>query len=94
MTEVDQTSTVSSSVVSYGLTVTLTTVPANLRLGQTATMTITTASKTNVLRLSSSAITTVGPLKTVEVQDGKTTQRVTVTTGLTGNGIHRDPDRA
>jgi len=89
VSEVDQTSTVSSNVVSYGVTISLTSVPAGLRLGQSATIVITTASKTGVLRLSSSAITTLGASKTVTVQsaDGKSTSVVTVSTGLTGNGV-------
>jgi multidrug efflux pump subunit AcrA (membrane-fusion protein) len=84
---VDLTSTVSSSVVSYGVTVQLSTVPAGLRLGQSASVTITTASKSDVLRLSSSAITSVGNQKTVEVRDGQSVSVVTVTTGITGNGM-------
>ena len=57
-----------------------------MRLGQSGTATITTSSKQNVLRVASNAITTVGPLKTATLVTGKTTQVVTVTTGLTGNG--------
>ena len=60
ISEVDLTSTVSSSVVSYGVTISLTSPPADLRLGQSATATITTSSKQNVLRVASNAITTVG----------------------------------
>jgi multidrug efflux pump subunit AcrA (membrane-fusion protein) len=86
VSEVDLTSTVSSSVVSYGLTISLTSPPAALRLGQSATATITTSSKQNVLRVASNAITTVGRTKTATVITGKTTQVVTVTTGVTGNG--------
>ncbi len=89
VSEVDLTSTVSSSVVSYGVQISLTTVPSTLRLGQTATGTITTASKSNVLEVSSSAITTRGTSKTVTVQgtDGKANSVVTVQTGLTGNSM-------
>ena len=87
VSEVDLTSTVSSSVVDYGVTISLTTVPATLRLGQSATVTITTASKSDVLELSSTAITTLGTRKTVTVENGKADSVVTVQTGLTGDGM-------
>jgi hypothetical protein len=86
ISEVDLTSTVSSSVVSYGVTISLTSPPSTVRLGQSGTATITTSSKQGVLRVASNAITTVGPLKTATLVTGKTTQIVTVTTGVTGNG--------
>ena len=86
ISEVDLTSTVTSSVVSYGVTISLTSPPADLRLGQSGTATITTSSKQNVVRVASNALTTVGRLKTATLVDGKSTQIVTVTTGLTGNG--------
>jgi multidrug efflux pump subunit AcrA (membrane-fusion protein) len=87
VSEVDLTSTVTSSVVDYGVTISLSSVPSTLRLGQSATVTITTASKSNVLRLSSSAITTLGTRKSVTVQSGKTTSTVVVQTGVTGGGM-------
>jgi len=83
---VDLSSTVSSSVVSYGVTISLTSPPAALRLGQSGTATITTSSKQDVLRVSSSAITTSGRSKTVTLVVGSATQLVPVTTGLVGNG--------
>jgi hypothetical protein len=86
ISEVDLTSTVTSSVVSYGVTISLTSPPADLRLGQSGTATITTSSKQNVVRVASNALTTAGRLKTATLVDGKSTQIVTVTTGLTGNG--------
>jgi hypothetical protein len=86
VSEVDLDSTVSSGVVSYGITISLTSPPSDLRLGQSGAATITTASKPNVLLLASNAITTVGPLKTVTVEQGNSTAVVRVTTGLTGNG--------
>jgi hypothetical protein len=86
VTEVDLEATTSSGVVSYGLTISLTSPPSDLRLGQSGSATITTASKANVLMVTSNAITTVGPLKTVTVAQGSGTQIVRVTTGLTGNG--------
>ena len=86
ISSVDLTSTVSSSVVSYGVTISLTSPPATVRLGQSGTATITTSSKQNVVRVASNALTTVGRNKTATVVTGTTTQIVAVTTGLTGNG--------
>ena len=86
VTHVDLSSTVSNSVVSYGVQVRLDSVPAGLRLGQSASVTITTASAQNVLRLTSSAITKRAGRSTVQVKDGAALTTVTVTTGLTGNG--------
>jgi multidrug efflux pump subunit AcrA (membrane-fusion protein) len=86
VTHVDLSSTVSNSVVSYGVQVRLDSVPAGLRLGQSASVTITTASAQNVLRLTSSAITKRGGRSTVQVKDGSAVTTVSVTTGLTGNG--------
>jgi multidrug efflux pump subunit AcrA (membrane-fusion protein) len=85
VTSIDPTSTVTSSVVTYGATITLTKPPAALRLGQTGTVTVTTANKANVLYVSTTAITTTGVGKSVTVQSGKSTRTVTITTGVAGD---------
>ena len=85
VTAIDPTSTVTSSVVTYGATVTLVNPPATLRLGQTGTVTVTTASKTNVLYVSTTAITTTGVGKTVTLSSGGTTRTVRITTGVAGD---------
>lgn len=86
VTHVDLSSTVSNNVVSYAVQVRLNSVPAGVRLGQSANITITTGTAENVLRLTSGAITTRGGQKTVQVKNGTTVTTVSVTTGLTGNG--------
>ena len=80
------TSTVVSNVVEYAVTLNLTqTVPATVRPGQSAAITIITGQASNTLYVPSSAITQIGgrSIVTVVGADGK--QTVTpVTTGLVG----------
>ncbi len=80
-----ESSSSSSSVVSYGATVLLTQSEKGLRPGMSAKAEIVTEQVRNALAVSSEAITTAGPIKTVTVKegDGKEAKR-TVTTGLTG----------
>jgi len=86
VTALDTTSTVVSNVVTYAGTVTLDQVPAGLRSGMTATITVVTASKSGVIAIPSAAITTKGGTNTVTVsQNGQSTSR-TVTIGLKGDG--------
>ena len=74
-----------NNVVTYGVTVTILDPPDTLKIGQTASVSITTATKSGVLVAQSSAITTVGPTSTVTVRkDGKDTVQ-TVTTGIVGD---------
>jgi multidrug efflux pump subunit AcrA (membrane-fusion protein) len=82
---VDLQQTVSNNVVEYGVTVTLDNPPSGLKLGQTASVAVTTGSRANVLRLATSAITRAGGLSTVSLRkDGKTTVQP-VQTGLAGD---------
>jgi multidrug efflux pump subunit AcrA (membrane-fusion protein) len=85
VTAVSPTSTVTSNVVTYDVTVRLISPPASVRNGMTADVSVTVATKSNVLQLPSAAITTTGASSTVSVlQNGKqTTTRVT--TGLVGS---------
>ena len=84
VTAVSPTSTVTSNVVTYDVTITLLNPPATVRDGMTADVSVTVASKANVLQLPSAAITTTGRASTVTIlANGK--QTVTpVTTGLVG----------
>jgi macrolide-specific efflux system membrane fusion protein len=87
VTAIAPTATASNSVVTYATTITLTTPPANLRLGQTADVTITTqSSKANALYVPAAAITTANGVSTVKVvgSNGKT-KSVTVKTGVVGD---------
>jgi len=83
--EVADTSTVTNNVVEYAVTVRLDR-SQGVKLGQTAQLVVTTGSKNSVLRVSSSALTTVGSVTTATVQaaDGSTATRQ-VTTGLEGD---------
>lgn len=85
VTSIDPTSTVTNNVVNYGVQIALIDPPAALRLGQTGTVTVVTATKTNVLYVVTTAITTTGVGKTVTVQKGGTTSVVPVQTGVTGD---------
>ncbi|MEJ1231071.1 MAG: ATP-binding cassette domain-containing protein [Galbitalea sp.] len=78
--------TTSNSIVTYPTTITLTDPPKNLRIGQTADVTITTkASAANALYVPAAAITTANGVSTVKVVKGGTTTAVTVTTGIVGD---------
>jgi multidrug efflux pump subunit AcrA (membrane-fusion protein) len=84
VTAVSPTSTVTSNVVTYDITVRLVSPPASVLDGMTADVSVTVERKTNVLQLPSAAITATGPSSTVSVlRDGKQTT-TTVTTGLVG----------
>jgi multidrug efflux pump subunit AcrA (membrane-fusion protein) len=84
VTAVSPTSTVTSNVVTYDVTIKLVNPPATVRDGMTADVSVIVANKTNVLELPSAAITTTGRLSTVTVlANGKQTV-TTVTTGLVG----------
>jgi len=87
VTSVDTIETVTNNVVEYGVTVTLAE-HKGIKLGQSTQVVITTGSKGQVLRVSSSALTTVGDNTTATVQhDDGTTSVVPVTTGLEGDGF-------
>lgn len=83
--EVADTSTVTNNVVEYAVTVRLDK-SKGVKLGATAQLVITTGEKQSVLRVSSSALTTVGNITTATVRtsDGSTVTRQ-VTTGLKGD---------
>ena len=85
VSQVAATSTVTNNVVEYAVTVRLA-ASHGVKLGQTAQLVITTGEKDSVLRVSSSALTTIGNVTTATVQtsDGKTETRQ-VTTGLEGD---------
>jgi HlyD family secretion protein len=81
---IDTESTVTNNVVEYGVTVTLTSDVATVRLGQTAAVTITTATRNNVLSVPTSAVTTVGGRSTVTRRSNNIDTTVVVQTGLVG----------
>jgi macrolide-specific efflux system membrane fusion protein len=85
VTAISPTPTVTSNVVTYDITVRLISSPNSVRNGMTADVSVTVATKSNVLQLPSAAITTSGAASTVSVlQNGKQTTTI-VTTGLVGS---------
>lgn len=87
VTEVDAIETVTNNVVEYGVTVTLDDT-VGVKLGQSTQVVVKTGSKQGVLRVSSSALTTVGDTTTATVQDDDGgTSTVQVVTGLEGDGF-------
>ncbi|GAA4349489.1 efflux RND transporter periplasmic adaptor subunit [Angustibacter luteus] len=87
VTSVAPTPTTANNVVSYAVTVSLPTLPKGLRSGQSATVTVTTGSKTNVLTVPSSAITSGGSTHTVTVVANGQQTRTPVEIGLEGDQL-------
>ena len=84
VTAVSPTSTVTSNVVTYAVTIRLIDPATSVRNGMTAEVSVTVASKSNVLQLPSAAITARGNSSSVTVlRNGKQTT-ASVTTGLIG----------
>ncbi|GAA4051803.1 hypothetical protein GCM10023063_44910 [Arthrobacter methylotrophus] len=86
ITAIAQNATTTNNVVSYPVTISINNPPAALRLGQSATISVTTATAKNALTVPSLAITTTGTKQTVNVMKNGTATPVTVTTGITDNG--------
>jgi multidrug efflux pump subunit AcrA (membrane-fusion protein) len=82
---IDLQDTVTSNVVQYGVTVALTDPQSALRIGQTASVSITTSTKAGVLTVPNAAITTAGPISTVTVQKDGVNKTIPVTKGLAGD---------
>lgn len=80
-----QSGTSSNGLVTYAATVTIAQPPAQVRLGQTAAVSVTTGSKENVLALPSTAVHGSGENAYVTVLKNGERSRVTVTTGLQGD---------
>jgi multidrug efflux pump subunit AcrA (membrane-fusion protein) len=76
--------TATNNVVQYPVTVRLSSVPDGVRLGASATVTITTASRDGVLTVPTSAITTTGTGATVILLRNGRQTTVAVTKGLSG----------
>lgn len=87
VTAIDSIETVTNNVVEYGVTVTLSSTDG-IKLGQSTQVEITTDSKDSVLRVATSALTTVGERTTATVrQSDGTTRTVQVVKGLEGDGF-------
>jgi HlyD family secretion protein len=81
-----QTSSTTNGVVTYPVTVSIDNPPDALRLGQSANISVTTATADDALVVPSLAMTTTGTRQTVNVvKDGTTTVKQ-ITTGISTNG--------
>ncbi len=81
-----QTSSTSNGVVTYPVTVSIANPPAMLRLGQSANISVTTATADNALVVPSLAVTTSGTRQSVNVVKNGATTPTKVTTGISANG--------
>jgi macrolide-specific efflux system membrane fusion protein len=84
---IDPTATTSNSVVTYGVVVRLTSLPKDIRIGQTTTVVVTIASKPNVLAVPSTAVTTIGGLSFVQVMANGVETRTPVQIGIVGDSL-------
>jgi membrane fusion protein, macrolide-specific efflux system len=86
ITTIDPTGTTSNSVVTYGAVVRLRSAPAKVRLGQSASVSITTGTATDVLVVPSAAVTTSGTRTTVTKVATDGTQTTTaISVGVVGD---------
>ena len=85
VSSVDASSTLVSNVVTYFATVKLTKVPASVKPGMTASVTITVNRREGVLNLPNAAVRGTGSTGTVTLVDGKTQ-----TTKVVGVGVRGD----
>ncbi len=86
ITTIAQNAVTTNNVVSYPVTISIKNPPAVLRLGQSANISVTTATAKNALTVPTLAITTTGSRQTVNVLKDGTSTPVTITTGITDNG--------
>lgn len=82
---IDPVGTSSNSVVTYGVVVRLSGVPKTIRLGQSASVTITTDNATGVLVVPSTAVTTNGSRSTVLLLKNGQQVRTQVSVGVAGD---------
>jgi macrolide-specific efflux system membrane fusion protein len=84
--EIDPTSTTSSGVVDYGVTLALTTKAAGLKPGESVSVSVITGEVNNALYVPATAVTTSGSTSTVEVVGADKKERTTlVTLGVQGS---------
>ncbi|MFG2038874.1 efflux RND transporter periplasmic adaptor subunit [Dactylosporangium sp. NPDC048998] len=84
---ISPTATTSNNVNSYAVVITLDSLPAGVRLGQSTTAVVTVAEAQNVLRIPSTALRTAGGQRTVTVQVNGQNEDRQVEVGITGGGF-------
>jgi macrolide-specific efflux system membrane fusion protein len=82
---IDPSATTSNSVVTYGVTVGLTKVPAGAKVGQTVSVSVTTGTVADAVYVNSAAVTTVGNRHTVTVVTDAGQETRAVEIGLEGD---------
>ncbi|GLZ36557.1 efflux RND transporter periplasmic adaptor subunit [Actinokineospora sp. NBRC 105648] len=85
LTAVDLLPTTANNVVQYGTTLALTSPPANLKPGQSASVSITVAEAQGALAVPAAAVQTVGAVTTVTVLENGAETRRTVELGVRGD---------
>ena len=85
VTQITPQSTVSNNVVQYPVQVSLATAPPGIGVGNTASLSITTGTKSGVLVAPTSAITSTGNRHTVVVRRGEQDVTVPVEIGIVGD---------
>ena len=86
VSSIDTVSTVVSNVVTYNAVVAFDSVPAGVKPGMTANVSVVSASRAGVVSVPSAAISTAGGVSTVKVRVDGIDQTRTVVTGLKGDG--------
>jgi multidrug efflux pump subunit AcrA (membrane-fusion protein) len=86
VTSIAATSTTTNGVVTYAVTVSIANPPVAVRLGESANISVTTATADNALVVPSLAITAAGNRQTVTVERNGAEQTVAVMTGITASG--------
>ena len=86
VTAIGENAATSNNVVSYPVTVSITNPPPTLRLGQSANISVTTATADSALLVPTLAVTTAGNRQTVKVVKNGQTSTVEVKTGISSNG--------
>jgi macrolide-specific efflux system membrane fusion protein len=85
VTAIDPSATTANNVVTYGVTLTLNTVPTGAKVGQTVSVSVTTGSVADALLVNSAAITTAGTRHSVTVLANGVQQVKQVEIGLEGD---------
>lgn len=86
MASIDTVSTVVSNVVTYNAVVSFDTLPAGVKPGMTANVSVITAQRDNVVSVPSAAVSTAGGASTVTIRTNGQDETRTVVTGLKGDG--------
>lgn len=82
---IDPSATTSNNVVSYGVTVSLDSMPAGAKPGQTTSVEVVTGEVSDAVRVPAQAVTTAGGRKSVTVVENGVSTRQVVEVGLEGD---------